>query len=115
MTRPAFAPVHPGEILLEEFLLPMGISQYRLAKDIGVHPRRINEIVHGKRAITANTALRLSRYFGLSERFWLNLQARYDLEVEKDRLAGRLEREVKVHAAGTAAPAIAEDKAPYRT
>lgn len=91
-----FAPVHPGEILLEEFLKPMGISQYRLASDIGVHPRRINEIVHGNRAITADTALRLSRYFGLSERFWLNLQARYDLEVEKDRLEGRLEKEVKV-------------------
>ena len=81
-----FAPVHPGEILLEEFLKPLGISQYRLASDIGVHPRRINEIVHGNRTITADTALRLSRYFGLSERFWLNLQARYDLEVEKDRL-----------------------------
>lgn len=91
-----FAPVHPGEILLEEFLRLMGISQYRLASDIGVHPRRINEIVHGNRAITADTALRLSRYFGLSERFWLNLQARYDLEVEKDRLEGRLEKEVKV-------------------
>ncbi len=91
-----FAPVHPGEILLEEFLKPMGISQYRLASDIGVHPRRINEIVHGNRTITADTALRLSRYFGLSERFWLNLQARYDLEVEKDRLEGRLEKEVKV-------------------
>ena len=89
-------PVHPGEVLLEEFLKPMGITQYRLARDIGVHPRRINEIVHGKRAITANTALRLSRYFGLSERFWLNLQARHDIEVEKDRLEGRLESEVKV-------------------
>ena len=91
-----FKPVHPGEILLEEFLVPMGISQYRLAKDISVPARRINEIVHGQRSITADTALRLSRYFGLSERFWLNLQARYDLEVEKDRLEGRLEREVKV-------------------
>jgi addiction module HigA family antidote len=91
-----FDPVHPGEILLEEFLKPMGISQYRLAKDIGVHPRRINEIVHGERSITADTALRLSRYFGLSERFWLNLQSRYDLEVQKDRLNGRLEQEVKV-------------------
>lgn len=91
-----FSPVHPGEILLEEFLQPMGISQYKLAKDITVHPRRINEIVHGKRAISADTALRLSRYFGLSERFWLNLQARYDLEIEKDRLAGRLENEVRV-------------------
>ncbi len=91
-----FAPTHPGEILLEEFLKPLGISQYRLAQDIGVHPRRINEIVHGQRAVSADTALRLSRYFGLSERFWLNLQARYDLEVEKDRLEGRLEKEVKV-------------------
>ena len=91
-----FAPVHPGEILLDEFLQPMGISQYRLAKDISVHPRRINEIIHGTRSISADTALRLSRYFGLSERFWLNLQARYDLEMEKDRLEGRLENEVKV-------------------
>lgn len=89
-------PIHPGEILLEEFLEPMEISQYRLAKDIGVPPRRINEIVHGKRAVTADTALRLSRYFGLSERFWLNLQTRYDLEVEKDKLKDRLEQEVKV-------------------
>jgi addiction module HigA family antidote len=106
------APVHPGEILLEEFLLPMGISQYRLAKDISVHPRRINEIVHGNRAISADTALRLSRYFGLSERFWMNLQARYDLESEKDRLAGRLEQEVKVLAASPAV-AIAEGEAKY--
>ncbi|HRQ38222.1 MAG TPA: HigA family addiction module antitoxin [Chloroflexota bacterium] len=89
-------PIHPGEILQEEFLEPMNISQYRLAKDIGVPPRRINEIVQGKRAISADTALRLSRYFGLSERFWLNLQSRYDLEIEKDRLRGRLEQEVKV-------------------
>lgn len=96
MTEMKFAPAHPGEILLEEFLKPMAISQYRLAKDIGVHPRRINEIIHGKRAITADTALRLSRYFGLSERFWLNLQTRYDLEIEKDRLGDQLEREVKV-------------------
>jgi antitoxin HigA-1 len=79
--------LHPGEILLEEFLRPMGLSQYRLAKDIGVPARRINEIVHGQRAISADTALRLSRFFGMSERFWLNLQVRYDLEVEKDRLA----------------------------
>lgn len=90
------APIHPGEILLEEFLAPMAISQYRLAKDIGVPPRRINEIVQGKRAISVDTALRLSRYFGLSERFWLNLQTRYDVEVEKDKLNGRLEQEVKV-------------------
>jgi len=89
-------PIHPGEILLEEFLEPMGISQYRLAKDISVSPRRINEIVQGKRSITADTALRLSRYFGLSERFWLNLQSRYDLEVEKDNLDVRLTNEVLV-------------------
>jgi addiction module HigA family antidote len=89
-------PIHPSEILLEEFLEPMSISQYRLALDIGVSPRRINEIVQGKRGVTADTALRLSRYFGLSDRFWLNLQTRYDLETEKDKLKGRLEREVKV-------------------
>jgi len=87
-------PIHPGEILLEEFLEPMGISQYRIAKDVGVPARRINEIVHGNRAISADTALRLAKYFGTSERFWLNLQTRYDLEVEKDRLGDRLEREV---------------------
>lgn len=89
-------PIHPGEVLLEEFLEPLGISQYRLAKDISVPPRRINEIVHGKRAITADTALRLSRYFGTSERFWLNLQTRFDLETERDRLGSRLEKEVAV-------------------
>ena len=88
------APIHPGEILLEEFLEPMGISQYRLAKDISVPARRINEIVHGLRGISADTALRLALYFGSSERFWLNLQTRYDLEVEKDRLGGRLDDEV---------------------
>ena len=88
------APVHAGEILLEEFLVPMGISQYRLAKDISVPPRRINEIVHGKRAISADTALRLARYFGTSERFWLNLQAQFDLDVERDRLGDRLDKEV---------------------
>ena len=96
MTEAKFPPTHPGEILLEEFLIPLGISQYRLASDLGVDARRINEIVHGKRAISADTALRLARYFGLSERYWLNLQMRYDLEVEKDRLNGRLEQEVKV-------------------
>jgi addiction module HigA family antidote len=90
-------PIHPGEILLEEFLIPMGISQYRLAKDISVPPRRINEIVHGKRGVSADTALRLERFFGLSEGFWLRLQAHYDLEVEKDRLEGRLEKEVQVY------------------
>ena len=84
-------PVHPGEILLEEFLQPLGVSQYRLAKAVGVPARRINEIVHGQRRITADTALRLSRYFGTSERFWLNLQARYDLENEKDRLGAALD------------------------
>ena len=87
-------PIHPGVILLEEFLEPLEISQYRVAKDISVPPRHINEIVHGTRAITADTALRLAWYFGTSERFWMNLQTRYDLEVEKDRLAGRLEKEV---------------------
>jgi addiction module HigA family antidote len=94
MSRKRLTPVHPGEILLQEFLEPMGLSQYRLAKDISVPPRRINEIVHGQRSITADTALRLSRYFGTSERFWLNLQTGYDLEVEKDRLGDRLESEV---------------------
>lgn len=89
------APIHPGEILLEEFLEPMGLSQYRLAKDIHVPARRINEIVHGTRAITADTALRLARYFGVSEQFWMNLQTRYDLELEKDRLGSRLENEVR--------------------
>jgi len=89
-------PIHPGEILLEEFLKPMKISQYRLAKDISVPPRRINEIVHGTRSVSTDTALRLSRYFGLSERFWLNLQTRYDIETQKDKLEGRIEEEVKV-------------------
>ena len=96
MKTKALAPIHPGEILMEEFLKPLGISQYKLAKDINVPARRINEIVHGKRSITADTALRLSRYFNLSERFWLNLQSRYDLEVEKDKFKGRIESEVKV-------------------
>ncbi len=89
-------PVHPGEILLEEFLKPLGVSQYRVAVDISVPPRRINEIVHGKRAITADTALRLARYFGNSEGFWMNLQTRYDLEVQRDRMGERLEKEVMV-------------------
>ncbi len=96
MRKKVLAPIHPGEILMEEFLKPLAISQYKLAKDINVPARRINEIVHGKRSITADTALRLSRYFNLSERFWLNLQARYDLEVEKDKLNDRIETEVKV-------------------
>ncbi len=88
--------IHPGEILIEEFLKPMGISQYRLAKDISVPPRRINEIVHGKRSISADTALRLGRFFGISPQFWLNLQTRFDLEVTEDQLAERLEKEVKI-------------------
>jgi addiction module HigA family antidote len=94
MAHKKTAPIHPGEILAEEFLRPMGISQYRLAKDMSVSARRLNEIVHGTRAISADTALRLSRYFGTSERFWLNLQTRYDLERQKDRLGKRLEKEV---------------------
>jgi addiction module HigA family antidote len=84
-------PAHPGEILSEEFLAPLSLSQYQLAKEISVPPRRINEIVHGQRRITADTALRLARFFGTSERFWLNLQARYDLELEKDRLGDALD------------------------
>jgi antitoxin HigA-1 len=89
-------PVHPGEVLLHDFLGPLGLSQYRLARDISVPPRRINEIVHGTRSVTADTALRLARYFGTSERFWLNLQAGYDLAVERDRLGDRLTKEVVV-------------------
>jgi len=88
------APVHPGEVLLEEFLVPMGISQYRLAKDVNVPPRRINEIVHGTRAVSADTALRLARYFGTSERFWLNLQTQFDLDIESDKSRARIEAEV---------------------
>jgi addiction module HigA family antidote len=87
--------ITPGEILAEDFLKPMGITQYRLAKDIGVPPRRINEVVKGERAITADTALRLGRYFRMSPEFWLNLQSHYDLEQEEERLAGRLDHEVK--------------------
>src|SRR3989440_6239452 len=98
MPRRKLPPIHPGEILLEEFLTPLGVSQYRLAKETSVPPRRINEIVRGLRSVSADTALRLSRYFGTSERFWLNLQTRYDLEVEKDKLGSRLDREVKAFA-----------------
>jgi addiction module HigA family antidote len=94
MTEKKLLPIHPGEILMKEFLKPLGISQYRLAKGISVAPRRINEIVHGKRAITADTALRLGRFFGMSPHFWLNLQTRYDLEVTEDSLANRLDEEV---------------------
>ncbi|MCH8062227.1 MAG: HigA family addiction module antidote protein [Chloroflexi bacterium] len=96
MTSDKYPPIHPGEILLEEFLKPLEKSQYRLSKDISVPPRRINEIVHGKRAVTADTALRLSRHFGTSEKFWLNLQIQYDLEIEKEKLKDRLEKEVTV-------------------
>lgn len=96
MKNKKLPPIHPGEILIEEFLKPMGLSQYRLAKDISVPPRRINEIVHGKRSISADTALRLGRFFGMSPQFWLNLQTRFDLEVTEDLLAERLEKEVQV-------------------
>ena len=96
MLTEKYPPIHPGEILLEEFLKPLERSQYRLAKDISVPPRRINEIVHGKRAITADTALRLSRHFGTSDKFWLNLQIKYDLEIEKEKLKDRLKNEVIV-------------------
>ncbi len=94
MKNKKLPPIHPGEILMEEFLQPMGITQYRLAKDISVPPRRINEIVHGKRSITADTALRLGRFFSMSPQFWLNLQTRYDLEVTEDFLENRLDEEV---------------------
>jgi addiction module HigA family antidote len=97
MPRKRLPPVHPGEVLLEEFLGPLGLTQYRLAKDVSVPARRINEIVHRNRAVSADTALRLARYFGTSDRFWLNLQAAYDLDVERDRLGKRLEQEVAVH------------------
>ena len=93
-------PVHPGEILLEEFLRPLGVSQYQLARAVDVPARRINEIVHGQRRISADTALRLARYFGTSERFWMNLQARYDLEAEKDRLGVTLDDIQPLSAAG---------------
>lgn len=96
MAHRKLAPIHPGEVLFEEYLEPLGLSQYRLAQDISVPARRINEIVHGKRAVSADTALRLARYFSTSERFWLNLQARFDLETERDRLGNRLVEEVLV-------------------
>lgn len=95
MEKRDFPPNHPGETLLEEFLKPMNISQYRLARDISVDPRRINEIVHGKRAISADTALRLGRYFGTSAQMWLNLQSHYDLEVQAELIGDRLEEEVR--------------------
>ena len=104
MRNSKMPPIHPGEILLEEFLEPMGISQYRLSKDISVAPRRINEIVLGKRAITADTALRLARYFGTTEQFWLNLQSHCDLEIQRDRLGNRLTKEVLSTASARSAP-----------
>ena len=91
--------IHPGEVLLEEFLIPMGISQNRIARNMGVPPRRINEIVHGKRSVTADTALRLARYFGTSEEFWMGLQADYNLEEARNKLGSRLQQEVCTHAA----------------
>lgn len=97
MTRKRLAPIHPGEVLLKEFLEPLDLTQYRLAKSLKVPARRINEIVHGARAVSADTALRLARFFGTSDRFWLHLQAAYDLDVERDRLGDRLEREVQVY------------------
>ena len=98
MKTKKIAPIHPGEVLMEEFLRPMAISQYRLAKDISVAPRRVNEIVHGQRAISADTALRLGRYFGVSPQFWLNLQSHFDLAAAEDRLGNRLAGEVRVRA-----------------
>jgi addiction module HigA family antidote len=97
MAEEKLHPVHPGEVLLEEFLRPMGLSQNRVALEIGVHPRRINEIVLEKRRITADTALRLARFFGTSSRFWLGLQADYDLDLAKEALGDKLEREVRVY------------------
>ena len=97
MSKRKIPPIHPGEILLEEFLDPMNISQYRLAHSINVPPRRINEIVHGKRRITADTALRLARFFNMSPQFWINLQSHYDLEVESDKLSDTLGKEVLVY------------------
>ncbi|MFB1496335.1 HigA family addiction module antitoxin [Thiocapsa sp. C3-3m] len=99
---PVIDNIHPGEVLLEEFLIPMGVSQNGLARDIGVPPRRINEIVHAQRAVTADTALRLARYFGTSEEFWMGLQADYDLEEARKRLGERLDRDVRPRAACTA-------------
>ena len=97
MTGKRLAPVHPGEVLDEEFLKPLNLSQHRLALDIGVDPRRINEIVLRKRSVTANTALRLARYFGTSPEFWLGLQAQYDLDIEEDKIGEKLDREVQIY------------------
>ncbi|MEN8265319.1 MAG: HigA family addiction module antitoxin [Nitrospirota bacterium] len=97
MKKRKIEPIHPGEILMEEFLEPMGLSQNMLANDIGVPPRRINEIVHGKRRITADTALRLAHYFKMSPQFWLGLQMDYDLDLEEDKLLSRIEKEVNIY------------------
>ena len=97
MTKRDFSPIHPGEILLEDFLKPMQLSQYAVAQGISVPPRRINEIVHGKRGITADTALRLGRFFTMEAQFWMNLQSRYDLEVAREALSEQLKQEVRVH------------------
>ena len=96
MNMKKLPPIHPGEVLLEDFMKPLGLSQYRVAKDIGVPPLRINQIVHGKRSITADTAMRVARYFGTSAAVWLRLQARYDLEVAEVGMAKRIKRAVKV-------------------
>ena len=98
MTEKKMSPVHPGEVLLEEFLKPMGLSQNRLAVSVGVPPRRINEIVLGKRGVSADTALRLGRFFGTTPQFWLGLQSDYDLDVAADALGPRFEREIKTYA-----------------
>ena len=95
MKKRDFPPIHPGEVLVKEFLKPLGISQYRLAKDIGVTPRRINEIVHGRRAISADTALRLGQFFGMEAQFWMNLQSRYDMEVTRDQHQDKIKKEVR--------------------
>ena len=100
MDKREFPPIHPGEILLEDFLKPMNLSQYSIARSLAVPPRRINEIVHGKRAITADTALRLARFFNMEAQFWMNLQNRYDLEVAREKLSDKIEQEVSVYSAG---------------
>jgi len=114
-TKGKISPAHPGDIFMEEFIKPLGISQYRLCKDITVQPRRINQIVHGERDITAETALSLSCYFGTSERFWMNLQIRYDLEMEKDRLGDRLHAKVKEFTAGPVDEPVDEKPTPKKT
>ena len=111
MDEEKLPPVHPGEILLEEFMKPLGLTQNRLAEDLGVHPHRIGEIVRLKRSVTADTALRLSRCFGTSERFWMNLQDRYDLEVAKDQLGDRLDKEVRILAGNNPPSDLVDDPA----